>query len=138
MKMTKLKVFLISLIVLGVGLLLSSKNVYKYCFSEGHCWRFWEIFNSVEPYFFILIPILLFSIVTYFIKEGVFKAWLKFTYFYIPIYVLAILLLSDNRGGGFGPIFDSEFFALTLSGLYLIISFILVIGNAISLKASKK
>ena len=136
--MTKLKVFLVSLIVLGIGLFLSSKNVYKYCFSEGHCWRFWEIFNSVEPYFFILIPILLFSTITYFIKEDVFKAWLKFTYYYIPIYVLVILLLSDNRGGGFGPIFDSEFFAASLSGFYIIISLILVIYKAVSLKGSKK
>jgi hypothetical protein len=141
MKMTKIKVFLISLIGTGVGLFTSSDDVYKYCITEGRCWDFWEISNLIVPFFVIFLPVLLFSAITYFLKEGVFKSWLKFTYWYFLIYVLVILLLSGMGGGGgyiVGDIFNSEFFAFNLSWLYIIISLILVVDKAISLRGPKK
>jgi hypothetical protein len=141
MKMTKKKVLLISLIGSGAVLSLSSESVYEYCFSKGHCWGFFEVFDFVRPFLFILLPIFLFSVATYFLKEGVFKTWMKFTYWYLPIYVLVILLLSGMGGGGgyiVGDIFSSEFFALSLSVIYIIISLILVIDAVVRFRGSKK
>ena len=137
--MTKIKVFLISLIAVAVWFLLSSVKMLTFWCGVGHL-DCQDNLDSFSDYLVLFFPILLFSIITYFLKEGVFKAWLKFTYWYFPIYILVILFLSDRGSGGYlmGPVFNSEFFALTLSGLFVIISLILVIYKAVSLKGYKK
>jgi len=138
MKMTKKKVFFISLAGAGVCFLINGGEVLNFWCGAGGI----SCQNSLDylgDYFLLFLPILLFSMITYFIKEEVFKAWLKFTYWYFSIYVLVILLLSGMGGGGgylIGPL-DSEFFAINLSGLYIIISFFLVL-LLFPLKASKK
>jgi hypothetical protein len=141
MKMTKLKVLLISLAGGVLCLLLAGerKMLVFWCGVGGvDCQNKLAYFSD---FLILFLPIFLFSLVTYFIKEEVFKAWLKFTYWYFPVYILSILFLSGMGGGGgymIGNVFDSNFFAISLSGLYIIISLILVVYKAVSLKGSKK
>lgn len=127
--MKKKIVFWVSLFIAVISFFMSSKYIYIYCFSDGHCWKLWNFFKFIEPLLFLFLPILLFSIITYFLKDQVFKVWLRFIYWYLPFYVLVILLLSDrvSTGWSMGSIFNSEFFAITLSGLFLIISLFLIL-----------
>jgi hypothetical protein len=137
MKMTKKKVFVISLAITVTNFLLigGNKTLDFWCGENNYdCRSNLLYFNS---YLFLFLPILLFSIITYFIKEEVFRVWLKFTYWYFPVYILVILFLSDNSGGFFSYLLSSKFFAVTLSGLYIIISFFLVL-LLFPLKSSKK
>lgn len=140
MNKTKLVVFWVSLGGVIVSFLLSSRYIYTYCFSEGHCWKLWEIFNSLAPLLLILLPILFFSLITYPLDEKVFRLWLRFTYWYVPIYVFIILFFSDNSNGSFitGPMFDSEFFSITLSIIFSIISLILIISKNVNLKIKEQ
>ena len=136
MKMTKLKVFLISLVGAGLCLLVSgTKMLIFWCGIGNHLCR--SRIDYFGDYIVLFLPILLFSVITYFVKEEVFRAWLKFTYWYFLIYILIIFFLSDSRPGGLGLMLDSEFFAVSLSGLYVITSFLMVI-LLFPLKASKK
>ena len=139
MKITKLKVLLISFVLVGFYFLIAGTKMLTFWCGVGHL-DCQDNLDSFSDYLVLFFPILLFSIITYFLKEGVFKAWLKFAYWYFPIYILVILFLSDRGSGGYlmGPVFNSEFFALTLSGLFVIISLILVIGKAVFSKGSKK
>lgn len=136
--MTKKKAFLISLVAVITWFLLRSDELLTFLCGKGKL-SCQDNFYYFSYYFLLFMPILLFSILTYFIKEEVFKVWLKFTYWYFLIYILAILFLSDMGGGGGYLIghMDSKFFAVTLSGLYVIISFFLVL-LLFPLKASKK
>lgn len=136
MKIKKNIVFWVSLFITVISFFMSSKYIYRYCFSDGNCWKLWNIFNFIEPLLLLFLPILLFSIITYFLKDQVFKTWLRFTYWYTLFYILVILLLSDrvSTGWSMGSIFNSEFFAITLSGIFVIISLVLVIYKAISIK----
>lgn len=147
--MTKKKVFLISLIAVIVWFLLRNEKILaSLCENVNLCEDYgrYSLFNlngnfyilfplNFSSFFLIFFPIALFSIITYFLKEGVFKSWLKFTRWYYPIYFLVILFLSD--GGGFISL-DAKFFAINLSGFYIVISLTLIIYKAISLKGSKK
>jgi hypothetical protein len=140
MKMTKKKVFMISLVGTGLCLLLggNTKMLVFWCGARDFSCQ--DNLNYFICYLVLFIPILLFSIVTYFLKEDVFKPWLKFTYWYYPIYILVILLLSGMGGGGgylIGNVFDSNFFALSQSVIYAIISSFIVI-LLFPLKDSKK
>lgn len=137
--MTKKKVFFISLAMTVINLLLigGNKTLDFWCGENNYDCRSNLLYFSA--YLLLFLPILLFSAITYFIKEEVFRAWLKFTCRYLPIYLLAIPLLSGMGGGGgylIGPI-GSGFIAASLSGLYTIISFFLVL-LLFPLKASKK
>lgn len=139
-KMTKKKVFFISLAMTVINFLLigGNKTLDLWCGENNYDCRSNLLYLSL--YLLLFLPILLFSTITYFIKEEVFRTWLKFTYWYLPAYILAILLLSDMGGGGgylIGPI-GSGFIAVNLSGLYMIISLTLVVYKAVSLKGSKK
>ena len=137
MKVTKKKVFFISLAITVANFLLigGNKTLDFWCGENNYdCRSNLYYFGS---YFLIFLPILLFSAITYFIKEEVFRTWLKFTYWYFPIYILIIFFLSDSRPGGLGLVLNSGFFAVSLSGLYVIISFLMVI-LLFPLKASKK
>jgi hypothetical protein len=148
MKMTKKKALLISSAGIIAWFLFGNEKILTFlCEKVNICESYGEysLFNlngiffihfplNFSSYFLIFFPIALFSIITYFIKEGVFEPWLKFTCWYFPIYFLVILFLSD--GGGFISL-DSDFFALSLSSIYIIISFFLVL-LLFPLKASKK
>jgi hypothetical protein len=151
MKITKKGALLISLVGVAVWFLLRNEKILTFlCKKWNICEDYgqYSLFNlngnfyilfplNFSSYFLIFFPILLFSSVTYFIKEEVFKAWLKFTYWYFPIYILAILFLSGMGGGFLSSAFSPNFFAISLSGLYIIISFFLVL-LLFPLKGSKK
>ncbi len=73
-------------------------------------------------------------IIMYFLPPPVLSAWGKFTLFYIPIAVILVVMSPRTRGGyfnfgggGIGGGADKESSAWFLSGLYFIISLILII-----------
>jgi len=135
MKKTKILILFISLVGVLVWFLISgSKMLIHWCGASNHICR--ANLDSLSDYLFLFISILLFSIITYFLKEQVFKAWFRFICWYTPFNILVILFLSDRSTGGWiNPhMFNSEFFAITLSGFFIIISTIIVIYKAISLK----
>lgn len=133
MKIKKNIVFWVSLLG-GVScfLLSGTKMLIFWCGSSNHICR--SNLDSLSDYLFLFVFILLFSIITYFLKDQVFKSWSRFTYWYTPFYVLVILFLSDRSTGGWinTHMFNSEFFAITLSGIFIIVSLILVIYKTIS------
>ena len=126
--MTKKKVFWISLVGTVVFFTLSPSNLYGYCFQEGHCWRLWNVIESTAPYFFLLPLLLLFSIITYKMREEVFRSWIRFAYWWIPISLFLIYLAGGSSGGGFGMpnVLDQEFVSIILSGLFAIISLLVI------------
>src|SRR3989344_3826778 len=112
-------VFWISLVVTTIGLILSPSNLYTYCFQEGHCWRFWNIIESTTPYFLFFPVLLFFSIITYKMREEVFRAWLHFAYWWIPISLVFIYLAGGWSGGSLGipNVLDQEFISIIFASL---------------------
>lgn len=131
--MTKKKVFLFSLIGTVVILVLSPSNLYAFCFQQGNCVLLWDVIELINPYTFIVPPIFLFSLITYRLREEAFRAWLHFAYWWVPLSLVMTYLAAGSSGGGFGipNVFDQEFVALILSGLFLIISLFLIIYRAL-------
>jgi hypothetical protein len=53
--------------------------------------------------FIFLIPVFLFSLITYKMRDEVFQAWWKFARWFVPVIMLVTLLInSQSRGGGMG------------------------------------
>lgn len=85
-------------------------------------------FEVLFPAILIFLPTLLFSIITYKMREEVFRAWLHFAYWWIPISLVFIYLAGGWSGGGFGipNVLDQEFVSIIFSALFVIISLIII------------
>ena len=71
---------------------------------------------------FVSVYCIVFSSLTYFLKEAAFRAWWVFARWWIPIIVLVSLfqVSSSNRGGGYIGM-DKDFDILVLSLLYAVL-----------------
>jgi hypothetical protein len=87
----------------------------------------------------LLFPVILFfSILTYFMRNEVFLAWLKFAAVYVPLFILTTysFMMHGPNGGGWA-ISGGLFLALILFSLlflFFLISLILIIAKYISLR----
>ncbi len=130
-------VFWISLFIstyLVVALIMGPSN---YCYYNSLCDKLFNSINLIGPDIALFPVIFFFSLVTYKMRDEVFKFWLKFCYFYIPIFVLIIFTftLPGSNGGGWaipGGFFTALIFFFLLF-LFFLISLILVIVKYIFL-----
>ena len=125
--MNKKTVLAISLVGTVVGFLITGLTMLKFwCGPNGYaCWDRLEFVGNL---LLIFLPAFVFSIITYFLREEVFRAWLRFAYWWIPVSLVFIYLAGGWSGGGFGipAVLDQEFVSLILSGLFLLISLLLI------------
>lgn len=100
---------------------------------------YWVRAEWCEPLAFTLIPFLpifLFSLVTYKMREEVFRAWFNFTKWWVPISIFLILITPDSSGGSFGipNVFDKGFLAFILAALFFIISLVIIVRKSLKLR----
>ena len=80
-----------------------------------------------------IFPLFILSLITYKMREEVFRAWLKFSYVWIPLTMFAILI-SPEYGNALLPIEKGTvgaFFSL----LYIIISLLIIAYKYFTLKS---
>lgn len=92
----------------------------------------------LEPLFFYSITLILLSSILYFLREGVFRSWLRFTKWYLSFAALAIILSLGSHGGwGVGNIFDTELVIMFSAGFFFIISLVLIVYKSYRLRREK-
>ena len=138
--MNKKTVLWISLFGTIIAFGLSSSYFYDFCFRQGRCWHLWNTTELVGAYFILFPLILFFSLITYFLREEVFRAWLRFAYVWMPLSLVVIYLSAGWTGGGFGipNVLDQETVAIIFSGLFVIISLLLVIWKHFTFRRSSQ
>ncbi len=143
MKKTKNIVLLVSGL-LGVILILSdfittSKVCSFFRSSSGvdfDCMN--KVFNTAMI-FYIFPFVFLFSLITYFLKEEIFHAWSKFTYVWVPISMFLVFIIPRGGGNGaFPSLIDNQLMAILMSGLFVIISIIMIIWLSVKYYWFKK
>jgi hypothetical protein len=83
------------------------------------------------------LPLFLFSLTTYFLREETFRSWVHFVYWWVPLSIFLTLITTESGGGGFGPqiSWGKEDTAFVFSALFAVISLILIIVKSLKLKA---
>ena len=107
----------------------------KWCYVGTVCNRMERYVSQNLTIFYYLIPfILLFSLLTYKMHERVFRSWLHFAYWWVPLSIILTFLAGGGSGGGFGMpnIFDREFVAFIFSALFFVISLIIIVWKYIA------
>ncbi len=133
--MTKTKVIWISLVgAIAFLLIAGTRGVPWLCAEfDRACMK---QYDGVSLFFLIFLTLFLLSLITYFLREEVFRAWLRFTYWWLPLSLVMIYLSAGNSGGGFGMpnILDQEFVAIIFSVLFATISIILIVVKSLLLR----
>ena len=137
--LTKKKVFWASLMGVAIVPVVGSIFSYDYCFVQGRCPHLWGAIESATPIFFLFLPLFLLSLITYWMREEVFRAWLRFAYWWIPLTILLVLMTEDGSGGfGVPSIITKESVSMIFSGLFLIISLLLIAQKSYQLRKENK
>ncbi len=79
--------------------------------------------------FLPIFPLFFFSLVTYFMREEVFRLWVKFAIPGVLLSMLLVFLTPEGSAGGFGPqiVFGKSDTALAASALFSLISIIIIL-----------
>lgn len=82
--------------------------------------------------FFPLFPTLLFSLITYKMREEVFLAWCNFSYWWIPLSVLLVLITPESNSVIMS--WGKEIPAIGMTILYVAISTGIILGKSFKLR----
>lgn len=129
--MNKKKIFFISLlgsIIFFISVFVPIEVPIKVCYQGGFCGNVSEVLTI---YFLLFVPMFIFSIITFKLKELTFILWRNFSIWAIPISLIVISFLPTNTHGlDFIPVTKGTvIFLLTI--LYSIISLALVIYKSL-------
>lgn len=132
----------IVLSALGIGLFfyLEHLDIFRNC-------HYGLIESLCNPYLYlpgsallIAFPILFFSLVTYFLDPRIAAYWQKYTIGFLIVFVLLVLFLPEDGGGGWisGGSPTKATYALLMSGVYFIICTLMILRRVIRLHHANK
>ncbi len=101
---------------------------------DGHVYSCLDFISPIETMLFPLLPVFLFSLITYKMRDEVFQTWIKFTKWFIPLSMFLILITPTANGGYFVSLWDNQMTAIFTSFLYTLLSLILIIYKSIKLR----
>ncbi|KKP79686.1 MAG: hypothetical protein A2271_03070 [Candidatus Moranbacteria bacterium RIFOXYA12_FULL_35_19] len=101
--MMKKNVLWISSIVIMLLLFVAYIQNGDICYSRSWCNNLWDTINIVSEIILIFIPVFIFSLITYKMREEVFQSWWRFARWFVPVIMLVTFLIySQHQGGGMG------------------------------------
>lgn len=115
--------------------------VYRYCVLRARCPITFSnfLFSTIPLLVFLYsIPFLLFSVWTYFLKEGIFKLWLKFSYIWSSLSIIFVWIGKDIRGNFYNGLIHKQTVAILIAVLYVVISLAIIISGIIEDKKQKQ
>lgn len=118
---------ILSGIISVILVILNFIGTYRLCGSRGYgsCM---DIFYDAIVNFLPIIPLFIFSLITYKMRDEIFQAWWKFSRVWIPLSMIAILI-SPSYGNWMIPI-EKGTVAFFSSIVFCIISLIIIIRQS--------
>jgi len=122
--LTKKNVLVISGLISGIFVIFDRIGTFRLCggVEYGACM---DNLHNFMGEFLPVFPIFFLSVIVYFFREEVFRAWITFTYIWIPL-TMFLILIAPEYGNAFFPI-EKGTVAGFFSLLYIIISLIIII-----------
>lgn len=122
--MTKKSVLFVSGILVTVLVFLEYLGTYRVCdfiFISGHEGGCPFVMSGIESILFPIIPLFLFSLITYKMSEVVFQDWWRFARIFVPLAMFLILITPAYTHNWMFPVVKGTV-AVALSALFIIIS----------------
>lgn len=130
MQLTKKNVFISGLIGLFVSIALNYLRDFGISYS---------VYKLIaEPLFFVSSSLLIIASFLFFVRNEVFSSWLTFAKWWIPLtLVLLIISPADGSGAFFPAFFSKELTSIFMSGLFLLISLVIVLYQSLLMRKSE-
>jgi len=131
--------FLSSIAGFVAGLILTAPEHVGLCGEYKYSCQ--DVLGAIgQPVGLLSLSLIIISIILFFTKEQVFKIWKRFAVWFLPIILFFILITPAGCGGllGAGCLFDKEIATMTFSGLFFIISLLIITIKSISLRNQEK
>jgi hypothetical protein len=110
---------LVSILVIAIG---NTELTYDYCASaDTPCV---DLVYDIVLTFVPIIPLFILSLITYKMRDEVYRAWLRFAYVWIPLSMLLIFLAPEYSADWMFPIVKGTvafFSSLLFAGISLIL-----------------
>lgn len=113
--------------LIGISLLLSAIFTLS---------LFVRSLNYFSEILLISIPLLVISIITYFLQDSIYSKLSRFIKIWVPL-TMFLVFISPEYGSGLVPI-DKERVSLTMIFLFLIISILTILFSYLSLKSEQR
>ncbi len=85
--------------------LFAYSNLFESCYNNLPCREsFLNLLIIVSPYVHLFVPLFIFSLITYWMREEVYRAWFRFARWWIPLSMLAIFLAPEYSSDWMYPI----------------------------------
>jgi hypothetical protein len=133
---SKKKTLIGSLIISIFVLVLGPLNIsYLYCPPPDVSAPCLDIIYDLILNLIIFIPVFVFALITYKMRDEIYRAWLKFSYGWIPL-SMALILIAPEYDSSFIPLysFTKGSVAFIMSLLFVIISLGIIIWKYASAK----
>lgn len=136
--MTKKSVLLLGTISGALLIFFAYIQSGDVCYSRVWCNKLWESINLFGEILFVFIPVLLFSLITYKMRDEVFQAWWRFARWFVPVIIVVTFLFNtSHQQSGFGGVAQGAFEFFILAILYTIFIVISTIRIILAYKRSK-
>jgi len=117
--------------VIAVGLFVVGLfGTYKICSDNERCIN---LLHSFFIHFLPFIPLFLFSLVTYKMRDEVYRAWLRFAYVWVPLSMVLIFLAPEYSTDWMYPVVKGTVASFT-SLLFVIISLVIITWKSIAIR----
>lgn len=124
-------------ILTGLTIVMGTLEPFRLC---GDSWRKCMDLNyNIDLVILPIIPLFLFSLITYKMRDEVYKAWFRFSYVWIPLSMILIFLAPEYpTSGGFLSLYAATkgSVAFVSSTFFVAISLILVVYKHITSRRS--
>lgn len=91
------------------------------CYTNTSCMEIRRFFNrDIFALIFLTPPLFLLSLITYKMRDEVFRAWWGFARWFVPV-IIAVTLFLENAGGGGTLGMNKDFIVFILVILYTIL-----------------
>ncbi len=126
MKNYKLAIFIMSLlgVVAGYGIVYPEK-IGLCALGNNTCIYSFPVFTLGHPLFFLSLSIFAISIVLYFVRDEIFKAWGKFAAVFIPLSIVLVYLAPIQSSDWIFPL-DKKLAASLLARLFFLLSLLII------------
>ena len=109
---TKKIALFVGLLMVALVFVFDASDKIGFCSQYDHGCR--EFFDSISFSFLPFFLFLLFSLITYRMKEEVFQRWIRFAIWYIPLLIIGYFIYPQG-GGLMASSFDAFVFILFIS-----------------------
>ncbi len=130
---TKRNVLMVTIFAIVLMELLARSLEIGFCGTRDYGCA--SVYDGMAATLLIFVPVLFFSLLTYFVRNEIFGGWMKFAVWWVPLtVVLALLLPNNDQSQSIGMGSTQGLFVIVMTLIFIIVSLIIIVAKYMAMK----